>query len=63
MTQNGGQKIWNCEFCNYKTKRNYDLKRHQNAKHSDLNIDILPKKNSLYETALISINDYFVYKF
>ncbi len=26
-------------------------------------IDSLPKKNSLYETALISINDYFVLKF
>ena len=26
-------------------------------------VNQLPKKNSLYETALISINDYFVFKF
>jgi hypothetical protein len=45
MTQNEGQKMRKCEFCNYKTKRVYDLKRHQNAKHSNLNIDILPRKN------------------
>jgi len=22
-----------CEFCNYQSKRKYDVKRHQNAKH------------------------------
>jgi hypothetical protein len=27
----------NCAFCNYKTKRKYDLKRHQNAVHNLIN--------------------------
>ena len=25
-----------CAFCNYKTKRNYDLKRHQNTVHKSI---------------------------
>jgi 2-iminoacetate synthase ThiH len=25
--------IFNCEFCEYKTKRKYDLNRHQSALH------------------------------
>ncbi len=25
-----------CAFCNYKSKRNYDLKRHQNAVHKSI---------------------------
>ncbi len=26
----------NCILCNYKTKRKYDLKRHENAKHNKI---------------------------
>ena len=39
----------NCALCNYKTKRKFDLKRHQNAKHNK------PKLNN--ETMNISINN------
>jgi hypothetical protein len=33
MTQYDAIKWHKCVFCKYETKRNYDLKRHQNAKH------------------------------
>lgn len=39
----------NCALCNYKTKRKFDLKRHQNAKHNK------PKLNN--EIMNISINN------
>ena len=29
--------MFNCAFCNYSTKRKYDLNRHHNAKHIDKN--------------------------
>ena len=35
MTQNCSLRTYKCEFCNYVSKRNYDLHRHQNAKHID----------------------------
>jgi hypothetical protein len=28
---------YNCPFCNYRTKRKYDLKRHYKSKHDDIN--------------------------
>ena len=31
-------KYFCCALCNYKTKRNFDLKRHQNAKHKNISI-------------------------
>jgi len=33
MDANDAIKKHKCEFCNYKTNRSFDLKRHQNAKH------------------------------
>lgn len=36
-----------CAFCNYKSKRNYDLKRHQNAVHKDLILNINNQKNNI----------------
>ena len=33
MTQNDAIKMHKCAYCNYETKRKYDLNRHQNAKH------------------------------
>ncbi len=35
----------NCAFCNYNTKRKYDLKRHQNAKHKFTNEENSNDKN------------------
>ena len=37
MTQNDAVKLHKCAFCTYETKRKYDLKRHQNAKHNTNN--------------------------
>ena len=34
MTQHDAVKWHKCVFCEYQTKRRYDLKRHQNAKHN-----------------------------
>ncbi len=49
---------------------NFKIINNLNLKKIDLNkfplvkiLNSLPKKNSLYETVLISINDYFVFKF
>jgi hypothetical protein len=36
MQQNDAVKKHCCELCNYATIRKYDLKRHQNAKHSGM---------------------------
>ena len=33
MTQNDAVKLHKCAYCQYSSKRNYDIKRHQNAKH------------------------------
>ena len=33
MTQNDAIKWHECALCQYKSKRKFDLKRHQNAKH------------------------------
>jgi uncharacterized C2H2 Zn-finger protein len=33
MEKNNAVKMHSCSFCNYTTKRKFDLKRHQNAKH------------------------------
>ena len=33
MTHNYSVKVYNCEYCNYTTKRNYNLTRHHNAIH------------------------------
>jgi len=35
MTQNNAIKFFTCAYCNYYTKRYYDLFRHHSAKHSD----------------------------
>lgn len=35
MTQNYSFKSYNCEYCKYTTKRNYNLIRHLNAKHNN----------------------------
>lgn len=35
MTQSDAIKWHNCAFCEYQTKRKYDLKRHHNAKHDN----------------------------
>ena len=45
MTQNDAVKYYNCQFCIYKTKRRYDLKRHQNAKHKCEIIENNEEKN------------------
>jgi hypothetical protein len=49
MQQNDAVKKHCCELCNYATIRKYDLKRHQNAKHSGMVtrecIDTLDEKN------------------
>ena len=45
MTQNDAVKFYNCQFCIYKTKRRYDLKRHQNAKHKCENVENNEEKN------------------
>ena len=39
MAQNNALKIHICAICSYSTKRKYDLKRHQNAKHKYMIID------------------------
>ena len=41
MSQNYSLKLFKCKFCEYETKRNYNLKRHCNVKH----IIILFNKN------------------
>ena len=33
-----------CEFCNYQSKRKYDVKRHQNAKHKSQIIENTSEK-------------------
>ena len=49
MQQNDAVKKHCCELCNYATIRKYDLKRHQNAKHSGMVtrgcFDTLDEKN------------------
>ena len=40
-------KIFNCVFCEYKTKRKFDLTRHQNAKHYKTNDIINERKNDI----------------
>ncbi len=39
MTQNYSKKIYNCEYCDYTTKRKFNLIRHHNAIHVNKNID------------------------
>ena len=49
---------------NFDILNNLDFKKVDKQKFPLIKIiDFLPQKNSLYETALISINDYFVLKF
>jgi uncharacterized Zn finger protein (UPF0148 family) len=57
-----------CAFCNYKTKRNYDLKRHQNAVHKSIIINVenetkdiqTEKKDNLNKNETIySCNKYY----
>ena len=36
MTQNYSIKIYNCEFCDYTTIRRFNLIRHQNAIHNNI---------------------------
>jgi len=44
MTQNYSVKSYICEYCNYTTNRNYNLIRHQNAKHYISICEIMNKK-------------------
>ena len=44
MTQNDAVKKHKCAFCLYSTNRNFDLKRHHTAKHSE---EIYPKTEGL----------------
>ena len=49
MTQNYANK-YNCIFCNYSSKRNYDLNRHCNNKHFDKNTkeeNVTPNKENV----------------
>ncbi len=46
MSQNYSLKLFKCEFCEYETKRNYNLKRHCNVKH----VIILFDKNIINTT-------------
>ena len=63
--------LYNFENLPIKNKPiNFDILNNLNFQSVDLKkfplikiLNILPKKNSLFETALISINDYFVSKF
>jgi len=47
---------YNCALCSYKTKRKYDLKRHQNAKHNKEN-NITDNYNNTVPDTVNLIND------
>ena len=45
MTQNDDAKICKSEFCNYSSKRKYNIIQHQNVKHNDIIVKNIKKKN------------------
>ena len=51
----------NCTLCNYKTKRKYDLKRHENAKHNKIktqnNNTIIDNKNTTVDNKNTTIDN------
>ena len=46
MSPNYSLKLFKCEFCEYETKRNYNLKRHCNVKHVIINTSGEKKHNN-----------------
>ena len=44
MTQNDDAKICKSEFCNYSSKRKYNIIQHQNVKHNDIIVKNIKKK-------------------
>ena len=51
----------NCTLCNYKTKRKYDLKRHENAKHNKIktqnNNTIIDNKNTTVDNKNLNLDN------
>jgi len=41
-------KLFYCAYCEYKTKRKYDLNRHHNALHSKNTLKIINEKNNIH---------------
>jgi hypothetical protein len=63
MTQTDAAKQHKCAFCEYKTKRKHDLKRHQNAKHlSKINRNIATEQNVSYSGQNVSPSNYYCMK-